>query len=189
MKTIGVLALQGSFLEHAQMLSKITNVRPALVKTLKELDSVDGLIIPGGESTTMGKLLKDFELFNPLKEKIESGLPVFGTCAGMILLAKRISGGEPYHLGVIDITVRRNAYGSQLDSFSKNIIIDEVSPKPIEAVFIRAPWIEKAGGGVKVLASLDNNIVAARQNNIVVTSFHPELTGDTSFHRYFADLI
>lgn len=189
MKAIGVLALQGSFREHIKMLGRLDDVRPISVRTLKELNESDALIIPGGESTTMGKLLRDFELFEPLRDKIKNGLPVWGTCAGLILLANYIVGEEPAHLGVMDITVRRNAYGSQLDSFSKKIVIREVSKEPIEAVFIRAPWIEKAGRSVNVMASLDGKIIAARQENIIATSFHPELTDDLSFHRYFASLI
>lgn len=189
MKTIGVLALQGSFREHLKMLGKLSDIKPIPVRTLSELNEADGLIIPGGESTTMGKLLRDFGLLEPLREKITNGLPVWGTCAGMILLANSIVGGEPVHLGVMDITVRRNAYGSQLDSFSKKIVISEISKEPIEAVFIRAPWIEKAGKSVNVMACLDGKIIAARQGNIIATSFHPELTDDLSFHRYFVSLI
>lgn len=189
MKTIGVLALQGSFREHLKMLGKLSDIKPIPVRTLSELNEADGLIIPGGESTTIGKLLRDFELLEPLREKINNGLPVWGTCAGMILLANSIVGGEPVHLGVMDITVRRNAYGCQLDSFSTKIIVSEVSKEPIKAVFIRAPWIEQAGKSVNVMASLDGKIVAARQNSIIATSFHPELTDDLSFHRYFVSLI
>lgn len=189
MKTIGVLALQGSFHEHISMLEKIGDVKPVAVKTLKDLDASDGLIIPGGESTTIGKLLREFGLLEPLKNKITGGMPVWGTCAGLILLAKKISSGEPPHLGVMDITVKRNAYGGQLESFTREITITEVSNEPIKAVFIRAPLIESVGDGVTVLARVDGNIAAAQQGKILATAFHPELTDDLSFYRYFADML
>jgi 5'-phosphate synthase pdxT subunit len=189
MKAIGVLGLQGSFAEHLAMLGRIGGVTPVKVKTPADLGRVDGLILPGGESTTMGRLLREFHLLEPLKKRIKEGMPVWGTCAGMILLAKEIEGGEPAHLGVMDITVRRNAYGGQLESFSGLISIGEVAGRPLTAVFIRAPWIEATGDGVKRLAEKDGRIIAARQRNMLATSFHPELTGDTAFHEYFAGMI
>ena len=189
MRTVGVLALQGSFLEHLQMLNKIDGVKPIQVKNLSNLEQVDGLILPGGESTTQGKLLRDFELMEPLREKIKKGLPVWGTCAGMILLAKQIQGGEPMHLGVMDITVQRNAYGGQLDSFSYVAVIPGVSKEPFPLVFIRAPWIESAGNGVQRLAVKDGKIIAARERNLLATSFHPELTDNAQFHKYFLSIL
>lgn len=189
MKIIGVLGLQGSFAEHLSVLNRLEKIRPVIVKSSQGLEEIDGLILPGGESTTMGKLLRDFGLLEPLRQKIQDGLPVWGTCAGMILLAKKISGGEPAHLSVMDITVRRNAYGGQLDSFIENISIPKVSKKPLPAVFIRAPWIEDAGNDVERLAVRNGKVIAAKQGNMLATSFHPELTDSTAFHRYFAGLI
>jgi 5'-phosphate synthase pdxT subunit len=189
MKTVGVLALQGSFLEHLQMLNKIDGVKPIQVKSRDDLEQVDGLILPGGESTTQGKLLRDFKLLEPLKNKIEKGLPVWGTCAGMILLAKHLAGDEPPHLGAMDITVQRNAYGGQLDSFTDTAVIPEISPGPFPLVFIRAPWIESVGDHVQELAVKDGKIIAAREGNLLATSFHPELTDDAQFHKYFLSIL
>lgn len=188
MITIGVLALQGSVVEHINLLKKIDGVSILEVKTKKDLDVVDGIILPGGESTTIAKLLHDFKLFEPLKERIERGLPVWGTCAGMILLAKNIVGESP-HLATMDIVVKRNAYGAQLDSFQNKVIIPEISIDPIELVFIRAPWIEKADRNVRILCIINSHIVAARQDNMLVTSFHPELTDDITVHEYFANIV
>jgi 5'-phosphate synthase pdxT subunit len=184
----GVLALQGSVAEHIAKLNEIEGVKPIKVKTREDIERVDGIILPGGESTTLGKLLKDFELFELLKEKIENGLPVWGTCAGMILLASEIV-GEASHFGLMDIRVQRNAFGRQIDSFSKKVIIPAISIDPVELIFIRAPWIEKAGNSVEILCSVDDHIVAARQNHMLVTSFHPELTQSLVFHRYFISTI
>lgn len=186
--TVGVLSLQGSVAEHMHMLSEIEGVTPLEVKTLESLNKADGVILPGGESTTISKLLRIFGLLDPLKERILRGMPVWGTCAGMILLAKEIIGEEP-HLGVMDITVRRNAYGTQLDSFTTNAVIPEISEKEIPLVFIRAPWIEDVGDDVNVLCRVQGHIVAARQENMLVTSFHPELTEDLAVHRYFVGMI
>ena len=165
------------------------DVLPCVVKSKEALNEVDGIILPGGESTTIGKLLKDFELLDALKNKIENGMPVWGTCAGMILLAKDIVNQDETYLSAMDIKVRRNAYGSQLDSFVTRDVIPEVSNKAIPMVFIRAPWIEECGDSVRVLAYVNQNIVAARSGNMIATSFHPELTNDVSFHRYFVDLV
>ena len=189
MLNVGVLGLQGSIEEHMKSLSKIEGVRPCLVKTKEDLDKVDGIILPGGESTTIGKLLRDFGLLNPLRERIQNGMPVWGTCAGMILLAKDIVEQDDKYLQVMNIKVRRNAYGSQLDSFVTKLKIEEVSDKEISLVFIRAPWIEEVGDDVEVLAKVDSHIVAAKSKNMIVTSFHPELTQDISFHKYFVDII
>jgi 5'-phosphate synthase pdxT subunit len=184
--TVGILALQGSVIEHESMLRKI-GVNTLRVLKPEHLEQIDGIILPGGESTTLGKLLKLFSIAEPLKAKIENGLPVFGTCAGLILLAKEIEGEEP-HLGVMDIKVRRNAYGRQIDSFIAHEVIEEFSPLPLELVFVRAPAIEKTFGKAKVLKELNGRIIAARQNNMLVTSFHPELTDDETVHRYFLNM-
>ena len=186
---IGILALQGSVEEHLCLFGKIKGVSARKVKYAAELKEIDALVIPGGESTTMGKLLRDFGLLEPAADRIKSGMPVWGTCAGMILLAKSIVGEQAAHLGVMDISVRRNAYGSQLDSFKTTSIIPAVSEKEIPLVFIRAPWVESAGENVRVLARVDGKIVAARQDNMLATAFHPELTEDVSFHKYFADMV
>lgn len=189
MCSIGVLALQGSFREHLRMLSRLNGVTPFPVKTPADLRRADGVILPGGESTAQGKLLRDFGLLEPLRARIEAGLPVWGTCAGMILLAKRIAGGESPHLGVMDITVRRNAYGGQLDSFSASAVLPAVSEKPFPLVFIRAPWIERAGADTQVLAVQNGRVAAAREHHMLATAFHPELTDDTRFHAYFAGMV
>lgn len=180
--------MQGSVVEHLEAVKRLKNVEAVEVKTLAALSIVDGLILPGGESTTISKLLKLFGLFAPLKARIEAGMPVWGTCAGMILLAKELV-GEPAHLGLMDITVKRNAYGSQLDSFETSVPVAAVSPAPIQLIFIRAPWIERVGKQVEVLLELNGHIVAARQKNMLVTSFHPELGKGLEFHRYFAGMI
>jgi 5'-phosphate synthase pdxT subunit len=183
---IGVLSWQGSVQEHLSMLRTIRNVEAVEVKSQKALASVAGLILPGGESTTMAKLLGESGLFGPLQQKIRQGLPVWGTCAGMILLAKTIV-GEHAHLGLMNITVRRNAYGRQIDSFTVPGNIPAIADQPIPLTFIRAPWIEEAGEGVEVLCCHNNHIVAARENNMLVTSFHPELTNCPAVHQYFAE--
>lgn len=185
---IGVLALQGGFQEHIHHINEL-GYDGVLVKTVEDLKNIKALIIPGGESTTMGKLLKVTGLLSPLKEMIKNGLPVWGTCAGMILLAKNIYGETVTHLGVMDISVRRNAYGTQLDSFSTQIKLDEVDSNPLDLVFIRAPYVSEVKNSVNVLAKVNNNIVAVRENNMLATSFHPELTSNTSFHKYFLKTI
>lgn len=186
--TIGVLSYQGSVEEHLRMLQQLPGVTAVPVKTMAALETIDGLILPGGESTTISKLLKLFHLHEPIRERILQGMPVWGTCAGLILLAKGIVGEEP-HFGVMDITVRRNAYGTQLDSFTQDVVVPEFSPEPIPLTFIRAPWIEKTNSDqVQVLCRLNDHIVAAREGNMLVTSYHPELTDDLTTHRYFADL-
>lgn len=185
MKNIGILALQGSVEEHRRMLEKL-DCRITEVKKPSELDGIDGMILPGGESTTIGKLLNRCGLFVPLKEKIANGLPAWGTCAGMILLAKEIEDEQP-HLAAMNIKVKRNAYGSQLDSFSTTEKIPEISEYPIELVFIRAPYVSSISGEAKPLLTLNNHIVAVKEKNMLATSFHPELTDDLSVHRYFAE--
>ncbi len=184
---IAVLAVQGSFFEHEQILEKL-GVEYFEIRQKADLDKhFDGLILPGGESTTMGKLLKELDIFDTLQKKIVDGLPVYGTCAGMILLANNLSNDKNVYFGTMDITVKRNAYGRQLGSFETVSDVKGIGEVPM--VFIRAPYIESVGEGVDVLATVNGNIVAARQGNQLATSFHPELTDDTSVHQYFLDMI
>lgn len=185
---IGVLAMQGSVEEHLRMLARLDDVQGFAVRTCDELALADGLILPGGESTAQARLLRDFGLLDVLVERIRAGLPVWGTCAGLILLAGDIVGEQP-HLGLMAVTVRRNAYGRQLDSFRRQISLPAVSAQPVDLVFIRAPWIEQVQAPAEVLATVDGHIVAARQGRMLGTSFHPELTGDPAFHRYFAGMV
>jgi len=189
MPVIGILALQGSIEEHLDLFGKIKGVSARKIKYAAELKEIDALVIPGGESTTMGKLLRDFGLLEPAADRIKNGMPVWGTCAGMILLAKNIVGEQTVHLGAMDISARRNAYGSQLDSFKTTALIPAVSEKEIPLVFIRAPWVESVGENVRVLACINGKIAAARQDNMLATAFHPELTEDASFHKYFVDMV
>lgn len=189
MLRIGILGLQGSVIEHTIMLERLEDVEPIQVKTRDDLDVIDGLILPGGESTTIGRLITDYNLKDRIIERARAGMPIWGTCAGMILLAKHIINDDKVHLDLMDIYVRRNAYGSQLDSFKTTLLIPAVAEYPIPLVFIRAPYVEKADDGVEVLAELDGKIIAVRQGHLLATSFHPELTDDLSFHRYFADIV
>lgn len=189
MKKVGVLALQGGVEEHINMLSQIEDVKAIGVKYVRELNEVEGLIIPGGESTALGLLLREFALLEPIRERIKSDMPVWGTCAGMILLAREISDDETRHLELMDIKVRRNAYGTQLDSFTTEEVICEIGPKPVPLVFIRAPFVESTGENVRILHRTKGNIVACREKNMLATSFHPELTSDISFHKYFVNMI
>jgi 5'-phosphate synthase pdxT subunit len=189
--TIGILALQGDFREHEEMLQRIG--APTLqVRLPKQLEQIDRLIIPGGESTTIGKLLVLYGLLEPIRERGKAGMPIWGTCAGAILLARHIAEGRPEGqpaLALMDITARRNAFGRQLDSFEVNMAIDLLGDEPINTVFIRAPILENPGAGVTTLATLnDGRIVAAQQGHLLATCFHPELTGDERFHRYFLEL-
>ena len=180
--TIAILALQGAFAEHAATLDRL-GVDHFEIRQPRDLERpFDGLILPGGESTVMGKLLRDLELFEPLRERIAAGLPVFGTCAGLILLAKEVDGGTTC-FATLDIAVKRNAYGRQLGSFYTEAECKGVGTVPM--TFIRAPYIESVWGGAEVLATVDGNIVAARQGKQLVTAFHPELSSDLSVHRYF----
>jgi pyridoxal 5'-phosphate synthase pdxT subunit len=189
---VGVLALQGAFIEHVSVLQRM-GIEAVEVRLPNDLKDLGGLIIPGGESTTILKLMHDFELYHPLKKMIGEGFPVWGTCAGMICLAQRVFNSqesilEP--LEVMDIEVKRNAFGRQVDSFEIDLAIPALGDRPFHAVFIRAPFIEKAEPQVDILAKLPNGvIVAARQKNLVATSFHPELTDDFRFHEYFANMI
>ena len=189
--TVGVLALQGDVREHLAALTAagadaVTVRRPA------ELAAVDGLVIPGGESTTISKLAVAFGLLGPLRERVRSGMPAYGSCAGMIMLADKILDGrdDQETIGGIDMTVRRNAFGGQNESFEAAVEMAGVGGGPVEGVFIRAPWVESTGAGVEVLATLpDRTVVAVRQGNLLATSFHPELTGDQRVHRLFTELV
>ena len=198
---IGVLALQGAFIEHVHALHSL-GVEAVEVRLPEHLDHLDGLIIPGGESTTIGKLAVKYGLLEPIREMSHAGKPIWGTCAGLILLARRLNGGRgegeaPPLLGLMDLTVARNAFGRQVDSFEADLAVpalDVVSTpdeagRPFHAVFIRAPRIESVGAGVEVLARLDDGtVVAACQGHLLATAFHPELTADTRFHRYVLNL-
>ena len=194
---VGVLALQGDVREHLAALQD-AGADAVGVRRPEELDKVDGLVIPGGESTTMSKLLEIFELLEPLKTRLRDGLPAYGSCAGMILLASEILDTRPdaQHLGAIDMTVRRNAFGRQVDSFESDLDFEGIIGDPVRAVFIRAPWVERVGDAVEVLARVPESggavagrIVAVRQGRVVATSFHPEVTGDRRVHELFVDLV
>lgn len=186
---IGVLALQGDFLEHCLALEKLKVEAPP-VRLPQELAGLDGLIIPGGESTTIGRLLAEFNLYQSIKDLASQGVPIWGTCAGMILLAKRATDLSREPLGLMDIEVRRNAFGRQVDSFETDLAISTVGENPFHAIFIRAPLIERTGPGVDVLARLPSGeIVAARQKTFLATAFHPELGRDLRFHAYFLNMV
>lgn len=194
--TVGVLALQGDVREHLHAL-EAAGVRAVPVRRERELHEVDGLVLPGGESTTIDKLLRAFDLAQPLRERLRAGLPAYGSCAGMILLADRvldaIEGQKT--LGGLDITVRRNAFGRQVDSFETDLHIDGLHDgRAVHAVFIRAPWVEETGASARVLGRVENGpaagrIVAVRQGALLATSFHPEVTGDTRVHRLFVEMV
>jgi len=181
---VGVLSFQGGVIEHLNQIKKLGHIGVE-VKREKDLDIIDAIILPGGESTTIGRLLRVTSLIEPLREKIKKGLPTWGTCAGMILLANEIEDEESKYLELMNIKVRRNAFGTQIDSFRTYRIVNEVSEEKMELVFIRAPYINEIKGNVKILCKLDNKIVAAKQDNIIATSFHPELTDDLRFLNYF----
>jgi 5'-phosphate synthase pdxT subunit len=191
---IGVLALQGDFREHIATLRGL-NVESHEVKTLEEIQAVDALVIPGGESTTISKLALAFGLMDPIRLRIAQGMPVYGSCAGMILLAKEIvdPASEQESVGGIDIKVRRNAFGRQVDSFESDLNVIGIHGDPVKAIFIRAPWVESAGPEVQVLAAVEVegrcHPVAVRQANALATSFHPEISGDNRIHRYFLEEI
>ncbi len=195
---IGVLALQGDVREHLAMLAAC-GAQAVPVRRSGELAQVQGLVIPGGESTTIDKLLRAFDLHAPLRERIAAGMPAFGSCAGMILLADRIVDGtvDQQTLGGLDVTVRRNAFGRQVDSFETDLVvagIPDSHDSPVHAVFIRAPWVEEVGPGVEVLARVEGGpaagrIVAVRERDVIATSFHPEVTGDLRLHRLFVQIV
>ena len=182
---IGVLGLQGDVAEHVTALDA-AGATPVVVKRVDELASVDGLVIPGGESTTIGKLLERFELLDPLRRRVHGGMPVLGTCAGLILMATDVVGAAdaPHRLGVLDVSVRRNAYGRQADSFETEIAVAGFE-RPVRVAFIRAPAIERTGDGVEVLATWEDRPVLVRQDSLVAASFHPEITGETAIHQAF----
>ena len=186
---IGVLAVQGAFAEHIAALRRLgAQVRE--VRLPEQLEGLDGLIIPGGESTAIGKLLESFELLEPLRRLVDGGLPVYGTCAGTILLARDIGGLDQPLLGTMNLEVERNAFGRQLQSFETDLDIESLGGAPFRAIFIRAPAIRAVGPDVETLARLDDGtIVAARQGHLVVSCFHPELSGDDRFHRYFLEAV
>lgn len=193
--TVGVLAIQGDVREHAAALADV-GARVRLVRKAEEIADVDALVIPGGESTTMSKLAVSFGLFAPLRARVRDGMPVYGSCAGMIMLADKILDGraDQETVGGIDMTVRRNAFGRQNQSFEADVAFTPFPEAPVHGVFIRAPWVESVGAGVDVLATLDagpyaGRVVAVRQGNLVATAFHPELTGDRRVHEYFVTLV
>jgi pyridoxal 5'-phosphate synthase pdxT subunit len=192
--TVGVLALQGDVREHLRVLESC-GADTAVVRRPEELDRVDGLVIPGGESTTMWRLARTFDLLEPLRKRIEQGMHTYGSCAGMIMLADRIVDGAAGQetIGGIDMLVRRNAFGRQIDSFESDVVMTGLAT-PFHAVFIRAPWVESLGGGAEILgraATGDSagRIVAVRQGHLLATSFHPELTGDPRIHEYFLAMV
>lgn len=189
MTTIGVLALQGAFIEHVHALERL-GVAAHEVRLPRDLDGLDGLIMPGGESTTIGKLMVQYRLDEPIRARARAGFPIWGTCAGMILLAKDIGGLHQPLIGVMDIVVERNAFGRQLDSFEADLTISVIGAEPFRTIFIRAPLIHTVSGETEILARLaDGRIVAAREGNLLATSFHPELTNDDRLHRYFVEEI
>jgi len=185
---VGVLALQGDVREHVSSLIAC-GVEPISVRRSSEIDAIDALVLPGGESTTIAQLAEVFGIYDQLKNRIAEGMPVYGSCAGMILLANEILDAKVGQktFGGLDITVRRNAFGRQVDSFESDIAFNDGSADLIRAVFIRAPWVAKVGAGVEVLASVENHPVAVRSTTVLATSFHPELTGDHRIHRYFIE--
>lgn len=185
---IGVLALQGAFREHCWMLHEC-GVQAAEIRKADQLDEVAGLIIPGGESTTIGKLLNDWAIMDKIKERAAQGMAIYGTCAGMILLAKNIVDSDQPRLGLMDTSVRRNAFGRQCESFEADLYVEEFGVEPVRAVFIRAPYIEEAGPEVKVMAQVNGKVVIARQGKFLATAFHPELTKDNRIHKYFIKMI
>lgn len=192
---VGVLAVQGDVREHVAALSA-AGVRAVPVRRPSELDAVDALVLPGGESTTIDKLTRTFELREPLLARLAAGMPAYGSCAGMILLSDRLVDAAPGQqtLGGLDITVRRNAFGRQVDSFEEDLEVKGVPGDPVRAVFIRAPWVEEAGAAVDVIAQVEGGpaagrIVAVRQGHLLATSFHPEITGDHRVHRLFVEMV
>jgi len=189
MKKIGVLALQGAFAEHIAILKSL-GVDTAEIRLPEELDGIDGLIIPGGESTTITKLMLNYELADKIKRLAQNGLPIMGTCAGMIMLALKVHKNDRLPTGIMDIEVKRNAFGRQVDSFEIDLDIPAIGDKPYHAIFIRAPKIENTGPNLDILAKLpDDTIVAAQEGNLIALAFHPELTDDKRLHMYFLDIV
>lgn len=186
---IGVLALQGAVSEHLMSLQQAGADEAVPVKRKEELQGLDGLVLPGGESTTIGKLMNQYELMDPIRDLALAGVPMFGTCAGLILLANRIEGQDWVHLGVMDIYANRNSFGRQRESFETDLTIAGMEGDPYRAVFIRAPHIIEVGKDTEVLATVQDRIVAARQGHLLATAFHPELTDDIRMHKYFMDMV
>jgi 5'-phosphate synthase pdxT subunit len=185
---VGVLAYQGDVREHRAALEAAGAV-PVEVRTLEELDTVDGLVVPGGESTVIGKLASRYGLLEPLRERARAGLPVLGTCAGMIFLAREVEGPPQDLLGVLDVRVRRNAFGRQVASFEAEVDVKGIDGGPVAGAFIRAPWVAEAGPEVEVLAEVEGKVVAVRQGNLLATAFHPELSGEVRLHQWLVGLI
>jgi 5'-phosphate synthase pdxT subunit len=185
---VGVLAYQGDVREHLAAL-EAAGAEAVEVRQVEELDTVDGLVVPGGESTVIGKLAARYGLLEPLRERAAAGLPVLGTCAGMIFLAREVEGPPQDLLGVLDVRVRRNAFGRQVASFEAEVDVKGVDGGPVAGAFIRAPWVADAGPEVEVLAELEGKVVAVRQGNLLATAFHPELSGEVRLHRWLVDLI
>jgi pyridoxal 5'-phosphate synthase pdxT subunit len=185
---VGVLAYQGDVREHLAALEAAGAV-PVEIRRVEELDAVDGLVVPGGESTVIGKLANRYGLLEPLRERARAGLPVLGTCAGMIFLAREVEGPPQDLLGVLDVRVRRNAFGRQVASFEAEVDVKGVDGGPVAGAFIRAPWVADAGPEVEVLAEVEGKVVAVRQGNLLATAFHPELSGEVRLHRWLVDLI
>jgi 5'-phosphate synthase pdxT subunit len=192
---VGVLALQGDVREHERALAA-SGVPTRQVRLPADLDAVDALVVPGGESTTMSNLALRWGLMQPMRDRVRAGMPAYGSCAGMIMLADRIEGGRPDQetIGGLDVTVRRNAFGRQVDSFEADLVMPVLGDSPVHAVFIRAPWVEQVGASVEVLGRVSTGvaagrIVAVRQGHLLATSFHPELTGDVRVHGYFVEMV
>lgn len=187
---IGVLALQGAVIEHVKSLEQAGADEVVAVKWPKDLDGLDGLVLPGGESTTIGKLMNKYELMEPVREMATRGVPMFGTCAGLILLANRVQGQDWVHIGALDALVDRNSFGRQVDSFEADLDVAGLEgSEKYPAVFIRAPHIMEVGAGVEVLATVNDRVVAARQGHLLGASFHPELTDDVRLHKYFLGMV
>ncbi|MDQ0191290.1 pyridoxal 5'-phosphate synthase glutaminase subunit PdxT [Alicyclobacillus cycloheptanicus] len=185
---IGVLAVQGAFREHEQMLQNL-GAQTVYVKKKEHLEGLDGIVIPGGESTAIGRLMREYDLIAPIREMAANGIPMMGTCAGMIVLAKRIANGDEPHLAVMDVEVDRNSFGRQRESFETDLDIPAIGEAPFPAVFIRAPHIRDVGPDVTVLAKYENRVVGVQQGHLLAFSFHPELTADDRIHRYFLQLV
>ncbi|WP_098741249.1 pyridoxal 5'-phosphate synthase glutaminase subunit PdxT [Paenibacillus sp. EZ-K15] len=184
---VGVLALQGAVAEHIRSIT-LAGAEGVLIKKVEQLDGIDGLIIPGGESTTIGKLMRKYDFMDPIRQFSAQGKPIFGTCAGLIVLAERIQGDEEAHLKLMDITVARNAFGRQRESFETDLPVKGIE-EPVRAVFIRAPLILEVGAGVEVLSTYKDEIVTARQGHLLAASYHPELTDDYRLHQYFVEMV
>ena len=185
---VGVLAYQGDVREHLAALEAV-GAAPVEIRRVEELEAVDGLVVPGGESTVIGKLADRYGLLEPLRRRVAAGLPTFGTCAGLIFLAREVEGPPQHLLGVLDVRVRRNAFGRQVASFEAEVDVKGVDGGPVAGAFIRAPWVADAGPEVEVLAEVEGKVVAVRQGNLLATAFHPELSGEVRLHRWLVDLI